>query len=268
METYRVLWLCVCVPLGVIGAAVALANSPAAVAFLFIVFGVVGSLLTLCLVDALLGARHGRSAAAPGWRRAGRRNQRRGLRRVRVPPGPGCPPARSRGPGRLAVRGEGAPVAGSDRSAPPRRPSWTLWRAPLPTPAPSPCSSGRRRSCATSPTSSSADAGEPATSHLQRQQSSAVKLIAAVAERQMYLDELERRNSERVRGLAGRGPRGGGGPPAVPHRGPHRCPGRRLGRADPRTRASALRSVSPGSSNGQQPLTKHRSRSNVHSILF
>jgi hypothetical protein len=29
----------------------------------------------------------------------------------------------------------------------------------------------------------------------QRQQSSAVKLIAAVAERQMYLDELERRNS-------------------------------------------------------------------------
>ena len=29
----------------------------------------------------------------------------------------------------------------------------------------------------------------------QRQQSSAVKLIAAVAERQMYLDELERRNA-------------------------------------------------------------------------
>ena len=51
METYRVLWLSVCVPLGVIGAAVALAISPAAVAFLFIVFGAVGSLLTMSLVS-------------------------------------------------------------------------------------------------------------------------------------------------------------------------------------------------------------------------
>ena len=31
METYRVLWLSICVPLGVIGTAVALAVSPAAV---------------------------------------------------------------------------------------------------------------------------------------------------------------------------------------------------------------------------------------------
>ena len=52
MEIYRVLWLSVCVPLGAIGAAVGLVVSPAAVVFLFIVFGAVGSLLTFCLVDA------------------------------------------------------------------------------------------------------------------------------------------------------------------------------------------------------------------------
>jgi hypothetical protein len=52
METYRVLWLSVGVSLGLIGAAAAVANSPAAVASLFIVLGGVGSLLTLCLVNA------------------------------------------------------------------------------------------------------------------------------------------------------------------------------------------------------------------------
>ncbi|MEP6814584.1 MAG: hypothetical protein ABI873_03410 [Marmoricola sp.] len=52
MKPYRVLWLSVCVPLGAIGAAVTLVNSPAAMVFLFLVSGVVGSLLTLCLVKA------------------------------------------------------------------------------------------------------------------------------------------------------------------------------------------------------------------------
>ena len=48
MTTYRVVWLCICVPLGAVGAAVALVRSPEAATFLFAAFGVVGSLLTMC----------------------------------------------------------------------------------------------------------------------------------------------------------------------------------------------------------------------------
>jgi len=51
METYRILWLRVCAPLGAIGAAVGIVNSPRALASMFILFGAGGSLLTLCLVD-------------------------------------------------------------------------------------------------------------------------------------------------------------------------------------------------------------------------
>ena len=48
MTTYRVVWLCICVPLGAVGAAVALVRSPEAATLLFAAFGVVGSLLTMC----------------------------------------------------------------------------------------------------------------------------------------------------------------------------------------------------------------------------
>ena len=50
MGTYRVLWLTICVALGAIGAATALLQSPAAVVFLFIVSGMVGSLLSMFLI--------------------------------------------------------------------------------------------------------------------------------------------------------------------------------------------------------------------------
>ena len=68
METYRVLWLSLCVPLGAIGAAVGLVVSPAAVAFLFIVVGAVGSLLR-----SALSTRTGSAAQEVGcgsWRAA------------------------------------------------------------------------------------------------------------------------------------------------------------------------------------------------------
>jgi len=48
MTTYRVVWLCICVPLGAVGAALALVRSPEAATLLFAAFVVVGSLLTMC----------------------------------------------------------------------------------------------------------------------------------------------------------------------------------------------------------------------------
>jgi Na+/proline symporter len=50
MGTYRILWLSICVPLGVIGTLVALADSPGAVLLVFVAFGAVGSLLSMLLV--------------------------------------------------------------------------------------------------------------------------------------------------------------------------------------------------------------------------
>ena len=52
MAAYRILWLSICGPLGVIGTALAVSASPAAAVSLVVVFGVVGSLLTMCLVRA------------------------------------------------------------------------------------------------------------------------------------------------------------------------------------------------------------------------
>jgi hypothetical protein len=51
MNTYRSLWLGLCVPLAAVGAAVALMRSPVPVALLFLVFGAVGGLLTMSSVD-------------------------------------------------------------------------------------------------------------------------------------------------------------------------------------------------------------------------
>lgn len=51
MTTYRTVWRGICLPLGMIGTAVALTVSPAAVVFLLVVSGAVGSLLTMCLVS-------------------------------------------------------------------------------------------------------------------------------------------------------------------------------------------------------------------------
>src|SRR5215212_1249042 len=51
MNTYRTLWLGLCVPLVAVGAAVAPVRSPVPVALLFVIFGGVGALLTMSSVD-------------------------------------------------------------------------------------------------------------------------------------------------------------------------------------------------------------------------
>ena len=72
MTTYRVVWLCICVPLGAVGAAVALVRSPEAATFLFAAFGVVGSLLTMCFAPTFgelrTGGRLMLLAVARSWR--------------------------------------------------------------------------------------------------------------------------------------------------------------------------------------------------------
>jgi hypothetical protein len=194
METYRVLWLSVCVPLGVIGAAVGLVISPGTVASLFIAFAVVGSIMTLFLVEAY-------------WER-----------------GTG---------GRLRLLAGGALVAGTSVGAFVGYafllgPGALLLAAAVLAGSPSAVRAGSRwvRSVRT-PSAAQLDAlarafdyANPESSRFRpppelreltdeqlcrrwrasyksspRQQSSTVKFIAGVAERQMYLDELERRNS-------------------------------------------------------------------------
>ena len=192
METYRVLWLSVCVPLGVIGATVALAVSPAAVVVLVRRLRAVGSLLTFCLVSGT-GSVAGRSAAALGGRGAGR--------------GTGVSAflgfASLLGPGVLllaAVVLAGSPYAVKVAGR---------WLRSVRTPSTAQLDAVARAFAYASPEFAQFRAPElrdltdqqlckrwrASYRAAQRQQSSAVKLIAAVAERQMYLDELERRNS-------------------------------------------------------------------------
>jgi hypothetical protein len=193
METRRVLWLSVCVPLGAIGAAVALVVSPAAVAFLFVVSAMVGGLVTMFLVDEYwergMGGRLWLSAV--GGLVAG------------TSVGAFVGYASLLGPGVLllaaAVLG-GSPYAVKAAGR---------WLRSVGSPSTAQLDAVTRAFAYASP--ESLQFGRPGLRDLtdeqlckrwrasyrasQRQQSSAAKLIAAVAERQMYLDELERRNS-------------------------------------------------------------------------
>ena len=193
MKTYRMLWLSLCVPLGAIGAAVGVIVSPAAVVFSCILVGSLGALLTFCFVDAY-------------W---------------------------ERGPtGRLALLVVGAMVAGTGVAAfvgyasllgpgvlllatvvlagsPYALKACGRWFRSVRTPSPAQLDAVARAFAYASPEFVQFRA--PGLRDLtdeqlckrwrtsyrasQRQQSSTVKLIAAVAERQMFLDELERRNS-------------------------------------------------------------------------
>lgn len=193
MEIYRVLWLSVCVPLGAIGAAVALVVSPAAVAFLFVVSAAIGSLLTMCLVS--------------GYWELGTGGRLRLLAGGALVAGTGVGAfvgfASLIGPGVLllaAVVLAGSPYAVKAAGR---------WFRSLRTPSTAQLDAVARAFAYASPESTQFRAPELRdltdeqlckrwrasyrASH--RQQSSAVKLIAAVAERQMYLEELERRNS-------------------------------------------------------------------------
>lgn len=194
MEIYRVLWLSVCVPLGAIGAAMGLVVSPAAVVFLFIVVGAVGSLLTLCLSDAY-------------WERS-TGGRLRLLAGGALVAGTGVGAfvgyASLLGPG-VAFLLAAAVLAGSPYAVK----AAGRWVRSLRTPSTAQLDAVARAFAYASP--EFAPYRTPELRDLtdeqlckrwrasyrasQRQQSSAVKLIAAVAERQMYLDELERRNS-------------------------------------------------------------------------
>ncbi|MBF4766273.1 hypothetical protein ISU10_00660 [Nocardioides agariphilus] len=191
MEIYRVLWLSVCVPLGAIGAAVGLVVSPAAVVFLFIVVGAVGS-VTFCLFDAY-------------WERstAGRLRLLAGGALVAgTGVGAFVGYASLLGPGVLllaAVVLAGSPYAVKAAGR---------WFRSFRTPSTAQLDAVARAFAYASPEYAQfrAPVRDLTDEQLckrwrasyrasQRQQSSAVKLIAGVAERQMYLEELERRNS-------------------------------------------------------------------------
>jgi hypothetical protein len=193
MKTYRVLWLSLCVPLGAIGAAVGVIVSPAAVAFSFILVGSLGALLTFCFVDAY-------------WERgpAGRL----GLLVVGAMVagtfvGAFVGYASLLGPGVLLLAT--VVLAGSPYAVK----ACGRWLRSLRTPSTAQLDAVARAFAYASP--EFAPYRTPELRYLtdeqlckrwrtsyrasQRQRSSTVRLIAAVAERQMYLDELERRNS-------------------------------------------------------------------------
>jgi hypothetical protein len=159
----------------------------------------------------LVPQKHSRSAAALGWRPVGRRDRRRCLR---------FGYASLLGPGVLLLAA--AVFAGSPYAvkAPGRwfRSVRTSSAAQLDAVArafayasPESTGSGCRRTCTSSPMSSYANGGEPVTSHLRdsRQRS---KLIAGVAERPMYLDELARRNPSGFGAWLASGPQIAGDP--------------------------------------------------------
>lgn len=192
METYRVWWLSICVLLGVIGTTVALAVSPAAVSFLFVVSGAIGSLLTMCLVS--------------GYWELGAGGRLRLLAGGALVAGAGVSAflgfASLLGPGVLLLAAmvlAGSPYAVKVAGR---------WLRSVRTPSTAQLDAVTRAFAYASPEFAQFRAPElrdltdeqlckrwrASYRAAQRQQSSAVKLIAAVAERQMYLDELERRN--------------------------------------------------------------------------
>lgn len=192
MKTYRALWLSVCVPLGVIGAAIGLIVSPAAVVFLFIVVGSVGTLLTFGFVDAYWE----RDRAGRLWLLAG------GALVAGAGVGAFVGYASLLGPGVLLLAT--LVLAGSPYAVK----ACGRWFRSFRTPSTAQLDAVARAFAYSSPEFVQFRA--PGLRDLtdeqlckrwrtsyrasQRQQSSAVKLIAAVAERQMFLDELERRN--------------------------------------------------------------------------
>jgi hypothetical protein len=192
METYRVLWLSICVPLGVIGTTVALAVSPGAVLLLFVVSGAVGSLLTMLLTSVFWERSTGGRARlmAGGALLAGT-----GVSAL-------IGYASLLGGGVLLLAA--VVLAGSPYAVKPAG----RWLRSVRTPSTAQLDAVARAFAYASPEFSQFRAPEvreltdeqlckrwrASYRASQRQQSSAVKLIAAVAERQMYLEELERRN--------------------------------------------------------------------------
>ena len=193
METYRILWLSICVPLGVIGTMVALADSPGAVLLVFVAFGAVGSLLTMLLASVF-------------WER-GTGGRARLMAGGALLAGTGV----SALVGYASLLGGGVLLLAAVvlASSPHAVRSSARWLRSVHTPTTAQLDAVARAFAYANP--EFAQGRAPQLRELsdeqlcrrwrasyrasQRQQSSAVKLIAAVAERQMYLDELERRNT-------------------------------------------------------------------------
>jgi hypothetical protein len=205
METYRILWLSVCAPLGVVGAAAGVVLSPAALAFLFIAFGVVGSLVTFNLVD--------------DYRERGIAGRLRLLAVGALVAGTSVGAfvgyASLLGPGALLVAA--AVLAGSPYAVKASR----RWFRSVRPPSTAQLAAVARAFAYASHESAHFRAPElrdltdgqlckrwrASYRASPRQQSSAVKLIAAVAERRMYLDELERRNTSGFAAWLAAGPK-------------------------------------------------------------
>jgi hypothetical protein len=193
MKTYRVLWLSACVPLGAIGATVGLIVSPGAVVFSFLLVGSIGALLTFCFVDEY-------------WERgpAGRLGLLvAGALIAWVGVSAFVGYASLLGPGVLLLATvvlAGSPyavTACSRRLRSVRAPSMAQLDAVARAFAYASPELVQLRAPGLRDLTDEQLCKRWRTSYRgsQRQQSSTVKLIAAVAERQMFLDELERRNS-------------------------------------------------------------------------
>jgi hypothetical protein len=192
MTRYRLVWLTVCVPVGAIGASVALTKSPAAVVFLFVVSGMVGSLLTMLVVGDY-------------WESSGMGRLRflaSGALVAATSTGAFVGYASLLGPGVLLLAA--AVVGGSP---------WVLragcrWLRSVRTPTAAQLDAVARAFAYASPESVMFLPPElrglsdeqlcrrwRASYKTSQRRPSAAQLIALVAERQMYLDELERRNA-------------------------------------------------------------------------
>lgn len=192
MKTYRILWLSICVPVGVIGAAVGVVVSPAAVAFLFVVSGVLGSLLTLCLAEAF-------------WRRGARGRLRLLAGSALVAGFSGgafVAYASLLGPGGLLL------AVGVLASSPYAVTTSSSWMRSVRAPSASQLDAVVRALAYASPESAQFQPPPEraltdeqlckrwrASYRATRRRSSVARLSADAAERQVYLDELEHRNA-------------------------------------------------------------------------
>ena len=204
MASHRVLWVSACASLGVIGTAVAGVKSPSAVAFLFVVSGFVGAMLTLCLVNAFCERGTG------GWLRL--------LAVVALVAGTSVGAficyASLLGPGALLLAA--AVLAGSPYAV---KVCGRLLRS-VRTPSAAQLDAVARAFAYASPefgqfrpppqlrelTDEQLCRRWRASFRTSQRQPSAVQLIATVAERQMYLEEFERRNATGVATWLAAGP--------------------------------------------------------------
>lgn len=210
MKVYRVLWLAVCVPLAVGGMWVAYVLSPAALAFLFIAFALVGAMLTVCVVRQD-GTRPTRdrlrlvvSNALVGGSMAG------GFA--------GCAVLLGAGVFLMVV----IILAGSPYAVR----TYRRWRSSAPTPSAAQADALPGAFDCASPeflpfqppselselTDEQLCQGWRASYMALQQQSPATQMIETVAQRQRYLDEFERRNASGFAAWLGSGARAPGNP--------------------------------------------------------